>query len=315
MFREFCREFSVLIPYKAYSAATMLALGADQVIMGRKAELGPIDPTLERMAKEDSASLPPQNISVEDVNSYISFIRERANINDQLALAQVVSKLVDSITPLTLGNVDRMNSHIRLVSRKLLSSRHKKMEEEKITSIIDTLTEKIYFHGHAIGRKEANEIGLPVKEAPEKLETVMWQLFLEYEEHLKLDDPIDLMVTLNQNQDKEVVRVKDISDTPIAIIESEKMLHQFSAQYDILRRRAAPPPDPKISINIGLGLPPHIKKEDIPQELQQVIQGQIDGITKMVQELIRREIYKQAPETGFDVRSYGGKWQEVERRA
>ncbi len=85
MFREFCGEFSVLVPYKAQSAATLLSLGADKIVMGKKAELGPIDPTLVKMTAGESAN-PPQEISVEDVNSYVAFIREKANINDQSAL-------------------------------------------------------------------------------------------------------------------------------------------------------------------------------------------------------------------------------------
>jgi len=49
MFREFCDEFSILVPYKAHSAATLICLGADKILMGKKAELGPIDPTLVKM--------------------------------------------------------------------------------------------------------------------------------------------------------------------------------------------------------------------------------------------------------------------------
>jgi len=30
MIREFCKEFWILVPYKAYSAATMIAIGADK---------------------------------------------------------------------------------------------------------------------------------------------------------------------------------------------------------------------------------------------------------------------------------------------
>ena len=119
MIREFCEEFNILIPYKAHSAATLLSLGADNIIMGRKAELGPIDPTLVRGTAEEGA-FPVQEVSVEDVNAFLSFIKERANINDQTALAQMVGVLVEQIGPLTLGSVDRQDSHIRLVARKLL---------------------------------------------------------------------------------------------------------------------------------------------------------------------------------------------------
>jgi len=37
MFREFSEEFSVIVPYKAQSAATLLSLGADKILMGKKA--------------------------------------------------------------------------------------------------------------------------------------------------------------------------------------------------------------------------------------------------------------------------------------
>jgi len=83
----------------------MIALGADRIVMGKKAELSPIDPTLVRGIIGE-AMVPPPEISVEDVSSYIAFMRERANINDQSALAQVVSQLASHLTPLTLGSVN-----------------------------------------------------------------------------------------------------------------------------------------------------------------------------------------------------------------
>src|SRR4030042_4032197 len=92
MFREFCDDFSILVPYKAHSAATLISLGADKIIPGKKAELGPIDPTLVKMTVGETAGA-PQEISVEDVNSYISFIKERANINDQSTFAKQISIL------------------------------------------------------------------------------------------------------------------------------------------------------------------------------------------------------------------------------
>jgi len=40
MLRQFCDDLHVIVPYKAYSAATMLAIGTDKILMTRKAELG-----------------------------------------------------------------------------------------------------------------------------------------------------------------------------------------------------------------------------------------------------------------------------------
>ena len=181
--------------------------------MGRKAELGPIDPTLVRTTAGEGA-LQPQEVSVEDVNAFLSFIKERANINDQTALAHMVGVLVKQIGPLTLGSVDRQYSHIRLVARKLLTSHDRKMEEEKLQSIIETLTEKIYSHGHAIGRKEARDIGLPIDSADDKMEELLWQLYLKYEDYLKLNDPIIPETELGNEESKT------LEDLPIALIES-----------------------------------------------------------------------------------------------
>lgn len=302
MFREFCDEFSILVPYKAHSAATLICLGADKILMGKKAELGPIDPTLVKIMTGETAG-PPQEISVEDVNSYISFIRERANINDQSALAQVISILANTLTPLTLGSVNRQNSHIRLVARKLLTSRKEKLDEAKMNSIIETLTEKIYSHGHAIGRKEAQEIGLTVELPNEDLEAVLWKLYLEYEKILELNEPIDPLLILSGKEETHLDKI------PIAVIESEEKLHIFKTHIDLKRRRQGPP-NPQININVGLNLPPNIRPEDIPPQVQQILQQILNQITRDIPQLVQQEIIRQSPEVGIDIKVYGGKWEE-----
>ncbi len=44
LLRERFKKVSVLIPYVAYSAATLLALGADEIVMHPFSNLGPVDP-------------------------------------------------------------------------------------------------------------------------------------------------------------------------------------------------------------------------------------------------------------------------------
>ena len=62
LIREFTTEFSVLVPYKAMSAATMIGLGADAIVTGRKGELGSIDPT-SVLREEAKAVLPYKKTS------------------------------------------------------------------------------------------------------------------------------------------------------------------------------------------------------------------------------------------------------------
>lgn len=304
MIREFCDEFNVLIPYKAHSATTMISLGADQIVMGRKAELGPIDPTLVRAISD--TTFPPPEISVEDVSSYISFMSERANISDQNALAQVVSQLANQITPLTLGSVNRQFSHIRLVARKLLTSRKEKMEESKIGNIIEALTEKMYSHGHAIGRKEALELGLPIAKSDAKLEELMWNLFEEYEKDLLINEPLDPEMLFIQKN------VEEFTEGPIklAIIESESKLDVFE-MFSNFRKKRQIPPNLQINLNIGLNLPPGFDITSLPQDIQQVIQLMITQVSNSLPSLIQNEITRQSPVIGIEGKNYGARWREI----
>jgi ClpP class serine protease len=47
VFREvFTKSFNIIVPNLVKSAATMLSIGADKIIMGTNSELGPIDPQI-----------------------------------------------------------------------------------------------------------------------------------------------------------------------------------------------------------------------------------------------------------------------------
>lgn len=303
MLREFCQELITLVPYKAHSAATMIALGADKIVMGKKAELSPIDPTLVKATIGESAA-PPQEISVEDVSSYISFVRERANLNDQAALATAVSLLANQLTPLTLGSVNRQYSHIRLVAKKLLASRQQKIEEERMTTIIEALTEKMYSHGHAIGRREASELGLPVETPSAELELLLWELYTEYERMLHLTEPLDFEQLL-QNQEEQILH-----DLRLACIESVHRLDVFEHNLHIKRRRQVPN-NPQININLNLALPAGVNLQALPQNIQQLLQQLVQQVSQQIPVLVQQELVRQSPVIGIEARSYGGRWHEA----
>ncbi|MBM3708626.1 MAG: hypothetical protein FJW69_09890, partial [Actinobacteria bacterium] len=45
LIRSYCKKFGILIPYRAHSAGTLVALGADEIVMTKIGELTPVDPT------------------------------------------------------------------------------------------------------------------------------------------------------------------------------------------------------------------------------------------------------------------------------
>jgi hypothetical protein len=190
--RHAADEWNILVPFRANSAATLLALGADEILLGRQGELGPIDPIMN-ITRPGPTGPMQDNISVEDVMAYAAFVRERSGLTDQSALTMALTKLVDRLDAVALGNAYRNHSHIRYVARHMLLSRSKERAgpEQVIDAIIETLAERVYAHGHAIGISEAHDMGLHVVEAPQELDEAMWSLLNEYESDLKILEPID----------------------------------------------------------------------------------------------------------------------------
>jgi Serine dehydrogenase proteinase len=196
LIREYASEFSVLVPHKAFSAATLTALGADRVLMHPMGMLGPTDPTVINPFNPSDPNAPGQKIgiSVEDVTAFISLIKEDAGIQHEDQLVQAFNKLPEQVHPLALGNVKRSLSQSRMMANKLLSLHmDKRTEDHKISEIVDSLTSKLFYHGHPINRSEArDEIGLKTVEIPsDELERAMWELYLDYEAEIKLEEPFE----------------------------------------------------------------------------------------------------------------------------
>ncbi len=299
MIREYCENLTVLIPSKAYSAATLIALGADKIIMSPKGELGPIDPTLE-MPSTGEINKP---INTEDVTAYISFMKEKVNLTDQDALCQVISQLAQDVTPLTLGIIYRTYSHIRLVAKKMLNSHKEKIDESKAQTIVESLTERMFSHGHGINRKEAKGIGLNVEFADEGLSKLMWELIVDYEKELDLLKPIQFNELLLKDEEKE------LTDLKIALIESSYKIHYF--EYSIKVRKIRQIPEaPQININLNLTLPADVDVSEIPEETQRLVQQLLQDATGLVTEQVREEIIRQSPQIDIKILAIKGGWNE-----
>ncbi|MDI3543944.1 MAG: hypothetical protein PWQ28_225 [Candidatus Woesearchaeota archaeon] len=299
MLREYCDNLTVLIPSKAYSAATLIALGADKIIMGPKAELGPIDPTLE-MSSTGQINKP---INTEDVIAYVSFMKEKVNLTDQAALCQVTSQLAQDITPLTLGTIYRTYSHIRLVAKKMLDSHKEKIDESKAQTIVESLTEKMFSHSHGINRREAKGIGLNVEFADDELEKQMWDLIVDYEKELKLLEPLQFNELLLEDEEKE------LTDLKIALIESVDKIHYFEYLLKIRKLRQIPT-QPQINVNLNLTLPANIEISKIPEETQKIVNQLLQDAAGLVTEQVRREIIRQSPQVDIQILPIRGGWNE-----
>lgn len=206
LIREYTDEFNVIVPYRAYSAGTLICLGANEILMGKMGELGPIDPVVANAFNPKDPSNPSARvpISVEDVTAYLSLAKEKGELKEEESLVRVFSYLAEKVHPLSLGNVHRNYQLIRSIARKLLKLSSAERKESEVNAIVDALTKKLYAHNYMISRNEAKkDIGLKVTNTTESLDRMIWQLYKYYEEELKLREPFSPQTQGHQSHNLE----------------------------------------------------------------------------------------------------------------
>lgn len=209
---QFCTNFEVLIPSKAQSAGTLIALGANSIVMTKQATLGPIDPSVNGPLNPVPPNAPPGlrvPVSVEAINGYIELVKQAGG-----DVTQALSILSDRVHPLVLGEVYRSRGQIRMLGKRLLSKHIK--SEEQIERIVSFLCSDSGSHDYNIYRNEAREsLGLNIEKPDDELYLLLKQLFDSISSELKLTQPFNSLALLENNQSAHYEETR-------AIIESIK---------------------------------------------------------------------------------------------
>jgi hypothetical protein len=238
LFREYTDQLGVLVPHRAFSAATLTALGADEIVMHPMGMLGPTDPTVQNAFNPVDARGQRLGISVEDVTAYIQLVKEDAGIQHEDELVQAFNILASQVHPLALGNVKRLISQSRMMATKLLELHMPREQAHAVDEIVEKLTSKLFYHGHPINRVEASEqIGLKkVVIPPAAIDALMWDLYLEYEKELILAQQFDSMAEFTAQHDPIAMAVDAMNTTAptkhgLACIDSLAIGHICEQSY------------------------------------------------------------------------------------
>lgn len=202
LLKSYTKQIEVIVPYRAHSAGTLIAIGADKIVMGRLAELSPVDPSTSHPFNPENPIDPKQKmqISVEDLHSYFLLAKEKAGVKDE-QMVEVYKDLVSKIHPLSLGNVYRAARMAKQITKKLLLTHFDlQQDKEKIEKIIQEITGDICIHGYPITRDEAKEIGLNIENADNNLGRAIWQLYEAYAEKMELNKKFDPIVLLGSQE-------------------------------------------------------------------------------------------------------------------
>lgn len=182
---RFSRVF-VLVPYMAFSAATIFALGADEIVMHPHASLGPIDPQI-LMSRQDGSR---RQFAFEDVGAFLRFLNEEVGITEQAHLSAIVDRLFTEVDPVNVGAAKRASELATDVGERLLRMHMTGPEERgRARAIAEGLNKSFFAHGDAVSRTRADSLDLRVAPANPPLEKLLWKAFELLEAHMELREP------------------------------------------------------------------------------------------------------------------------------
>ncbi|MBP7687150.1 MAG: hypothetical protein KA765_04560 [Thermoflexales bacterium] len=176
LLRQYCNRLIALVPLECASAATMITLGADEIMMGPMAYLTPVDTSLTHDLSPLDRDNARVSVSLNELTRVIGLWRaEQAESKENPYKA-----LFQYVHPLVIGAVDRAESLSIMLCKSLLA--YHIDDSAKADQISRTLNSKYPSHSYPILFEEAQSIGLKVTHMPAEINTLLLELNERYSE-------------------------------------------------------------------------------------------------------------------------------------
>jgi hypothetical protein len=179
LLRQYCDRVNALVPLECASAATMIALGANKVLMGPMAYLTPVDTSLTHSLSPIDRDNERVSVSLDELTRTVRLWQaQRSDTESQEE--NPYQQLFQYVHPLVIGAVDRAESLSIMLCKELLA--HHIKEETLANQIANALNAKYPSHSYPILFEEARRIGLRVEHMPAEINTLLLELNELYSE-------------------------------------------------------------------------------------------------------------------------------------
>ena len=200
--RNHCDELVALVPSNCASAATMMSLGANKIIMSSLGYLTSVDTSLRHELSPRTNTNDLVSVSMNELDRVVKLWKTNEKANDE----NPYKSLYEYIHPLVFGAVDRASSLSLKICNEIL--RYHFDDEEKIKSISEKLNSAYPSHDYPILIREAQKIGLNVEKMDERLGEILDNLselyaqmgqktFTDYDENSYHDNNIANIIEMN----------------------------------------------------------------------------------------------------------------------
>ena len=176
LLRQHCRQLVALVPLECASAATMIARGADRILMGPTDYLTAVDTSLNHALSPVDRDNERVSVSLDELTRVIRLWRDQQGDSAE----NPYRSLFQYVHPLVIGAVDRAESLSIMLCRELLANHI--ADEAAAERIATTLNSKYPSHSYPILLDEAVKIGLKAERMPAGINTLLLELNAHYSE-------------------------------------------------------------------------------------------------------------------------------------
>ncbi len=174
--RRYAKHLTVLTPLECQSAATMLALGADRILMGPLAHLSAVDTSLTH----DLSPIDRDNDRVSVSNDELLRVIRLWGEQSKDSTANPYEALFPYVHPLVIGAVDRSSALSTRICEEILS--YHMDDKDRAREISSILNAGYPSHNYPITLREAARIGLNVEPMEDCVNALLFELNEIYSE-------------------------------------------------------------------------------------------------------------------------------------
>lgn len=204
MTRNYCDNFRIIIPNSAKSAATLIALGSDEIMMGHLSELGPIDPQITYKLPNGQWVMRPSQSIID------SFRKIKDEVDKSGKLSPAYIPILNNIDMPLLDYCEKANERAKIVARTLLKDYMLKGKSKVATKIANYLADgrKHLMHSKIIDKDEALKLGLKINvlDKDGELWKLIWELYCRSEIFLTSTKSIKLFETATNSLNKSCLQ-------------------------------------------------------------------------------------------------------------
>lgn len=177
LIRQYTKNLIALTPLECASAATMLAIGANEIRMGPMAYLSAVDTSLTHDLSPLDRDNNRVSVSLDELNRIVRLWEKNQVKGTE---SNPYQHLFEHIHPLVIGAVDRAESLSIMLCEEILS--YHLQNPDKVKEIASTLNAKYPSHAYPILFDEARKIGLNATLMDKEVNDLLLELHQLYSE-------------------------------------------------------------------------------------------------------------------------------------